>query len=89
MVQQEWQHQQNQGMVGRSKSVGGGRSMDVPQYADGYVSQYQTHSNNRGHRGEDAYGGLKHSQCGHIVGMDDEESDGEGDGRRVLKFANE
>ncbi|KAJ7184680.1 hypothetical protein C8R46DRAFT_465295 [Mycena filopes] len=146
MAQQEWQHQQNQGMVAqvgyaypgeeqqqhqqqgyppaptaqtnnssgsdvmRSKSagrslvdsygsgpaaaasagsggVGAGDAAKQPHYADGYVSQYQT-----GHVVEDAgaYGGLETSQHGHIGGMDDEEeSDGEGDGRRVLKVANE
>ncbi|KAJ7490810.1 hypothetical protein FB451DRAFT_626046 [Mycena latifolia] len=55
------------------------------QYADGYVSHYQP----RVEDGADAYGGLE-SMHGHVGGMDDGDvSDGEGDGRRVLKVANE
>jgi hypothetical protein len=60
---------------------GKGVNVQQPQYADGYVSHYQ----NQGHLVEDgAYGGME-SHHGHIVGEDDEESEGEGDGRRVLK----
>ncbi|KAJ6566978.1 hypothetical protein B0H19DRAFT_716330 [Mycena capillaripes] len=54
-----------------------------PQYADGYVSQYQTHVV----EDDGAYGGME-SHHGHVGGLEDEESDGEGDGRRVLKVAN-
>ncbi|KAJ6548231.1 hypothetical protein DFH09DRAFT_1087345 [Mycena vulgaris] len=56
---------------------------EVPQpkqYADGYVSQYQA----RMQDGGGAYGGLE-SMHGHVGGLEDEETDGEGDGRRVLK----
>ncbi|KAJ7100494.1 hypothetical protein C8R44DRAFT_888309 [Mycena epipterygia] len=89
--------------IGRSKSgkSGGARSLvdsyGVPptaaaapvipgaqtKYADGYVSQYQA-------REHDAYGGLE-SHHGHVGGLDEgEESEAEeGDGRRVLKVANE
>ncbi|KAJ6500911.1 hypothetical protein C8R45DRAFT_83545 [Mycena sanguinolenta] len=58
-----------------------------PQYADGYVNQYQTHVVE-----DDAYGGMVHSQHGHTGELDDEpESDyGEdNDEPRVLKVANE
>ncbi|KAJ7084634.1 hypothetical protein B0H15DRAFT_387532 [Mycena belliarum] len=84
--------------VMRSKSAGGSRSLvdayapgaapapaDVvqpKQYADGYVSHYQP----RMEDSNDAYGGVE-SQHGHVGSMDDETED-EGDGRRVLKVAN-
>ncbi|KAJ7654307.1 hypothetical protein B0H17DRAFT_1146803 [Mycena rosella] len=52
--------------------AGAAHAEQAKQYADGYVSQYQTHS-------EDMYGGLDH---GHVV---HDESEDESDGRRVLK----
>ncbi|KAJ7619895.1 hypothetical protein B0H17DRAFT_1113843, partial [Mycena rosella] len=57
-------------VLGQNKSGGGAWSL----YADGYVSQYQTHA-------EDTYGGLDH---GHVV--HDEENEDEGDGRRYLRL---
>ncbi|KAF7353953.1 hypothetical protein MVEN_01081700 [Mycena venus] len=63
-----------------------GVSVQQPQYADGYVSQYQTHP----HVVEDsgAYGGME-SHHGHVVGLEDDEESKQEDGRRVLKVANE
>ncbi|KAJ7500506.1 hypothetical protein B0H11DRAFT_783626 [Mycena galericulata] len=74
---------------GSGGAVGGGGGAggkEMPQYADGYVSQYQTHVED----GTGAYGGLE-SMHGHVGGMEEDESDREeeGDGRRVLKVANE
>ncbi|KAF7358994.1 hypothetical protein MSAN_01239900 [Mycena sanguinolenta] len=66
-------------------AVGGAQ----PQYADGYVNQYQTHMVDD----DAAYGGMHHSQHGHVGEVDDDpESDyGEDNdvGPRVLKVANE
>jgi hypothetical protein len=64
-----------------------GVSVQQPQYADGYVNQYQTHVEDG-----DAYGGME-SHHGHVGEVDDdasfygeEENQNE---RRVLKVANE
>ncbi|KAJ7221370.1 hypothetical protein GGX14DRAFT_694686 [Mycena pura] len=86
----------------RSKSGGGARGLldsspppqgdpfakivPAPQYADGYVAQYQTHNVEDG---AGAYGGME-SMHGHVGGMEDEGEEEEySDGRRVLKVAND
>ncbi|KAJ6479980.1 hypothetical protein C8R47DRAFT_1218903 [Mycena vitilis] len=69
---------------GSSGNVSGNGAAKPAAYADGYVSQYQTHVVDD----DDAYGGVE-SHHGHVGNLEDEESDGEaGDGRRVLKVAN-
>ncbi|KAJ7070150.1 hypothetical protein C8F01DRAFT_1246286 [Mycena amicta] len=88
------------GPLGRSKSAGGARSLvdayssppvepakhTMPQYADGYVAQYQTP--HVVEEGDDAYGGVE-SMHGHVEYDYEAEEEAAHGGPRVLKVANE
>ncbi|KAJ7607486.1 hypothetical protein FB45DRAFT_947753 [Roridomyces roridus] len=78
----------NVSSAGSGTAVSGAAAGGKDMYADGYVSHYQA----RPVVEEDPYGGYE-SHHGHVGVVDDDASDygddHEGDGRRVLKVANE